>query len=358
MGVLDDLKHKAAVLRQADEERARKLEARTTAALAATLPAVFRIHLHLRDLAEQLRILKPDIRIALDIPGLGAVPGFRQDAMEVDAEGNPPDRVSARFVLRYERRGQFELKGVGSVNAWLDNARRKGLLVKLVRMLEPMGGAERALVTLAENVAASLEFSIDRESGSIAVLIRNFEELGERRQLVKPEDVTSRWLDELTRFIMREPHRFLVQELPPDLRENLRRRLELDKRREQEPPEGLAALSPRLKGLFRRRPPLKLAYRGRRYELSQVEVEFLIGRSDACDLVVPEARVSRFHARIEQHDGQYLLVDESRNGTWVRFEDGTRQRVGTTPVALSGRGLIGLCAPPDESNPNTIEFEL
>ena len=358
MGVLDELKHQAAVLRQADEEQARSREARTTAALAAALPAVFRIHLHLRDLAEQLRILQPDIRIALDIPGLGAVPGFRQDAMEVDADGNPPDRVSARFALRYERRGQFELKGVGSVNAWLDNARRKGLLVKLVRMLEPPGGAERALVALAESVAAAIDFSIDRESGSIVLLIRNFEQLGERRQVVRPEDVTSRWLDELTRFIMRQPHRFLVQELPPDLRENLRRRLELDKRREQEAPDALTALSPRLKGLFRRRQPLKLAYRGRRHELSQVEVEFLIGRSDACDLVMPEARVSRFHARIEQHDGQYLLVDESRNGTWVRFADGTQQRVGTTPVTLTGRGLIGLCAPPDASNPNTIEFEL
>jgi hypothetical protein len=358
MGVLDELKHQATVLRQADEERARSLEARTTAALAAALPAVFRIHLHLRDLAEQLRILQPDIRIALDIPGLGAVPGFKQETMEVDADGNPPDRVTARFVLRYERRGQFELKGVGSVNSWLDNARRKGLLVKLVRMLEPPGGAERALVTLVDSVAASIEFSIDRESGTVALLMRNFEQLGERRQGIRPEEVTSRWLDELTRFILRQPHRFLVQELPPDLRENLRRRLELDKRRALEASDGLTALSPRLKGLFRRRQALKLAFRGLRHELSEVEVEFLIGRSDACDLVVPEARVSRFHARIEQHDGRFLLVDESRNGTWVRFEDGTQQRVGTTPVALSGRGVIGLCAPPDASNPHIIEFEL
>ena len=358
MGVLDELKHQASVLRQADEERARSLEARATAALAVALPAVFRIHLHLRDLAEQLRILRPDIRIALDIPGLGAVPGFRQEPMEVSADGNPPDRVSAQFVLRYERRGQFELKGVGNVNAWLDNARRKGLLVKLVRMLEPVGGAERAMVTLAESLAASLEFSIDRDTGAIALLIRNFEQLGERRHSIRPEDVTSRWLDELTRFVLRQPHRFLVQELPADLRENLRRRLEVDKRRQQEAPEVLTAMSPRLKGLFRRRQPLRLRFHGRQHELSQVEVEFLIGRSDACDLIVSDARVSRFHARIEQRDGQYLLVDESRNGTWVRFEDGTQQRVGKTPVALSGRGLIGLGAAPGAANPNIIEFEL
>ena len=56
-------------------------------------------------------------------------------------------------------------------------------------------------------------------------------------------------------------------------------------------------------------------------------------------------------------DRRQLIFPSMIEGV-TRTEDGTRQRVGTTPVALSGRGLIGLCAPPDASNPNTIEFEL
>lgn len=359
MGVLDDLKEQAAQARQAAAASAQGREARETAALAVALPAIFRIHLHLRELAEQLSLLKPDLRTALEVPGLGAVPGFRQEPMEIEADGNPPDRVCARFTLRYERRGQFELKGVTSVNQWLDNARRRGLLIRLERMLEPMGHLERAIVSLGDSLAASLEFTIDRDSGAVLLTVRNFEELGERRHAIRPKEITSRWLDELTRYVLRQPHRFLVKELPPDVRENLRRRLELEKRREQEAaaPAARPAVPPRLKELFRRRQPLRLAFRDLRHELAQAGTEFLIGRSDACDLVIAEPRISRFHARIEYREGRFLLVDESRNGTWVRFADGTQQRVGNTPVTLEGRGLIALAAPPGPDNPNVVEFE-
>lgn len=359
MGVLDDLKEQAARARQAAAAEEQGRAARETAALAVALPAMFRIHLHLRDLAEQLRLLKPELRLALEIPGLGAVPGFRQDPPEIDASGNPPDRLGVRFALRYERRGQFELRGVPSVNQWLDSTRRRGLLVRLERMLDPLGHLERAVVSLGDGVAASLDFSIDRDSGAVLLAVRNFEELGERRHAVRPEEITSRWLDEFTRFLLRQPHRFLVNELPPDVRENLRRRLELEKRRDEEAlADGQRATAPaRLKELLRRRNPLLLVFRGQRHELSQVGIEFLIGRSDACDLVVAEPRISRFHARIEYRDGRFLLIDESRNGTWVRFADGTRQRVGETGISLEGRGSIGLAAAPDESNPNVIDFE-
>lgn len=357
MGVLDELKQQAAAMREAEEERLRLEQAHANAVLAIALPAVFRIHLHLRELAEQLRVLEPDIRVSLDIPGLGSVPGFRQDRMEILADGHPPDRVVARFLLRYERRGQFEVKGVGALDGWLDNARARGLNVKLVRLLEPLGTVERGLVTLEDTVPASLTFSIERESGAILLVIRNFEELTDRRHQIRPEDVNTRWLDELSKFILRQPNRFLVEELPEDMREQLRRRLEIDKRRQQGiEDDPRAPIAPRLKNLFRRRPLLTLHYRDQQREIAHLETDFLIGRSDGCDLIVRERRVSRFHARIEQHEDHYVLLDESRNGTWVRFADGTEQHVVGSSLALIGSGLIGLGAPPDATNPNVIQF--
>jgi hypothetical protein len=357
MGVLDDLKQQAAALQEAEAERARLAQARANAVLAIALPAVFRIHLHLRDLAEQLRVLEPDTRVTLDIPGLGPVPGFRQERMEVLAEGHPPDRVVARFLLRYERRGQFEVKGVGAIDSWLDTARARGLNVKLTRLLDPLGSVERGLVTIEDTVPASLSITIERDTGALSLVIRNFEELTERRHLVRPEDVNTRWLDELSKFILRQPNSFLVESLPEDMREQLRRRLEIDKRRQQsEEDDGRLVRAPRLKNLFRRRLRLTLHYRDQQREIAQLDTDFLIGRSDGCDLIIRERRVSRFHARIEQHEEHFVLIDESRNGTWVRYADGTEHHVIGASVELHGAGLIGLGAPPDPENPNVIQY--
>jgi DNA-binding winged helix-turn-helix (wHTH) protein len=51
-----------------------------------------------------------------------------------------------------------------------------------------------------------------------------------------------------------------------------------------------------------------------------------IGRSEACDVVIPQSIVSRWHARIElQHDHYVLFDTDSANGTFVngaRIEQG------------------------------------
>mgnify|MGYP006305945941 CR=1 FL=1 len=46
-----------------------------------------------------------------------------------------------------------------------------------------------------------------------------------------------------------------------------------------------------------------------------------LGRADDCDIVIPDRQISRYHARIEQDVGGYLLRDlGSKNGTYVNGE--------------------------------------
>lgn len=46
--------------------------------------------------------------------------------------------------------------------------------------------------------------------------------------------------------------------------------------------------------------------------------EFTIGRNERCNLVIPDRRVSRVHARIRQEGDAYVLQDlRSKNGTFV-----------------------------------------
>jgi pSer/pThr/pTyr-binding forkhead associated (FHA) protein len=70
--------------------------------------------------------------------------------------------------------------------------------------------------------------------------------------------------------------------------------------------------------------PILIAYEGElegeHWVLDQDEIT--IGRSADCDVRLPKRQVSRYHARIERHDGGYLLRDlGSKNGTYVNGQE-------------------------------------
>ncbi len=77
-------------------------------------------------------------------------------------------------------------------------------------------------------------------------------------------------------------------------------------------------------------------------------VPITIGRAPSATLVIPDARVSRLHARIDLTDGALSIRDlDSRNGTLVNarpldgaagLRDGDEIDVGTTRITYCGVG--------------------
>jgi pSer/pThr/pTyr-binding forkhead associated (FHA) protein len=77
-------------------------------------------------------------------------------------------------------------------------------------------------------------------------------------------------------------------------------------------------------------------------------VPITIGRAPSATLVVPDAQVSRLHARIDLSDGLLSVRDlDSRNGTLVNarpidgpvgLQDGDEIDVGTTRIVFCGVG--------------------
>jgi pSer/pThr/pTyr-binding forkhead associated (FHA) protein len=80
----------------------------------------------------------------------------------------------------------------------------------------------------------------------------------------------------------------------------------------------------------------------------RVPVPITIGRAPSATLVVPDAQVSRLHARIDLSDGLLSVRDlDSRNGTLVNarpiegpvdLHDGDEIDVGTTRITFCGVG--------------------
>jgi adenylate cyclase len=72
------------------------------------------------------------------------------------------------------------------------------------------------------------------------------------------------------------------------------------------------------------------------------KVSISLGRDAACDVVIGEKTASRRHARIERSGVQYVLIDESTNGTYVAMEGDREVLLRRDRVLLRGRGSIAL----------------
>ena len=83
-----------------------------------------------------------------------------------------------------------------------------------------------------------------------------------------------------------------------------------------------------------------------------------LGRSDDNDIAVLNDEASRHHARISYRHGQFLLQDESTNGTYVKKDSLLPFLVRRDAIVLDGAGVICLGATPEEEGAELIEFEV
>jgi adenylate cyclase len=85
---------------------------------------------------------------------------------------------------------------------------------------------------------------------------------------------------------------------------------------------------------------LTLEIGGRSVDFPQKKTALVLGRDATCDVVVGEKTASRLHARIERRGVQYVLIDESTNGTYVEIEGEREVLLRRDRVMLRGRGRI------------------
>jgi adenylate cyclase len=90
---------------------------------------------------------------------------------------------------------------------------------------------------------------------------------------------------------------------------------------------------------------LVLTLGGRAHPCPAEKYVFWLGRDDGCELVIAEKTASRRHARIDRRDGQFFLVDDSMNGTYICSTGGDDVLLRREQLLLRGTGTISLGIP-------------
>ena len=101
---------------------------------------------------------------------------------------------------------------------------------------------------------------------------------------------------------------------------------------------------------------LRLRFDDRELVVDQRASSIAIGRAEENDLVVKGCLSSRLHARIVIGRSNFVLIDQSTNGTFVQTGDGEQFFIRQDIRQLKGQGMIGLGCLPERGSPHTIHF--
>jgi class 3 adenylate cyclase len=83
-----------------------------------------------------------------------------------------------------------------------------------------------------------------------------------------------------------------------------------------------------------------------------------LGRDAGSDVIVKDARASRSHGCIERRRGQFVLIDQSTNGTYVTFRGEGEFVLKREETILRGRGYITFGHASNDHAGEQVEFEL
>ncbi len=124
-------------------------------------------------------------------------------------------------------------------------------------------------------------------------------------------------------------------------------------RADEEPTMPVSALAPTL-GETR----LHLRHGDDEFWLAASRPNAVFGRDPNADLITRDSRASRSHGRIERRLDSFVLIDESTNGTYVKFQGEPEILVRREEVILRGRGRIAFGHSTEEAIEDPIDFEV
>lgn len=103
---------------------------------------------------------------------------------------------------------------------------------------------------------------------------------------------------------------------------------------------------------------LVLRYQNQSLKINKEHRSVVLGRADSCDVEIRNNFASRQHLRIELRFGKFFAVDQSTNGSYVRFEDGHVLRIAREEISLLGSGSISLGQPFSENPAELVKFSI
>jgi hypothetical protein len=203
MSYLDELKKQAAdVKAKEEEEKARQaLLAKNFDTIVK--PGLKKLHLYLRDVAEQLNFIKPETYVDYTLEHFGTIQHLAQGDYLVGDYDNAKNTFFMRFTCKAKKKLTFTCKSQMLIKVLSDYLWEHNIRFDYVQKNDANHQFMRGVFQLSGEIIGEFRFTADYENSAIAVQARNFDRIGKRYFVLKPEDLDDAFMDQIGRYIAR-----------------------------------------------------------------------------------------------------------------------------------------------------------
>ena len=203
-------------------------------------PGLKELQRALRELTEHLNYLKPDTRATYQIEGYGEIDDFKQQDYRVavldDISGTSTSKAKSgdlndtrgNFILRCFCETEYKYRLIKDTQAAANLQRKFFTHNDIVFDYNEEGdeeqGFKRAIFLFQPKIHVLLQFVGNFETSSIDLTTTNFDELGSQRvYTIQPDEINQSFLDELAKYILREPNKLVLRETKSSQLQNIRK---------------------------------------------------------------------------------------------------------------------------------------
>ncbi len=226
MSLLDELRHHADELKSEDEKEQERQERLQRFYKTEINPTLIKMYRYLHELVAHLNYIKPDIKVDYEFPLLGCIKEFSQGDYGIGADSDK-EMKEIKFHFACSRNGvmRFHVVNNSEIQKLNDYFLKVGLQYHCKKEQDEKYNVTGAHYTVKAQVPIMFHITADIEASSINLHISNFEKLGLRKSIIKPDQITDDFLDRLGKYILREEEDFLQTKLSDEERSKIREKL-------------------------------------------------------------------------------------------------------------------------------------
>jgi len=359
MGILDNLRKQAQVLEVDSKSGASSSNKNGIQQHKAFIAAFQEIYGYLHKFVRLVLVVRPELKFSYPIEGLGKISDLKQGGYALLTECSDRNKVIIlSFKLNFHKPYKLKLEDFENTIKRLEELKGCGFTPEIVTEGSGKKHSGAAKISLQGDIPSIITFRADGQTNKINIEIKNFECPGTIQYSIDPDAISSKFLDEFGKFILRKKSRFL-DELAALKISKKSDRATMTASKEPDTPELPVTeemSSSLIESLFNRSSRLFLTYREEITEIASKTKEFVVGRDDSCSMIVKAEYASREHARFLYRKGKFVLIDHSKNGTFIKMQGGKEVYINDEEYPLSSCGLISLGKSISASNEDLIYF--
>jgi hypothetical protein len=223
MGLLDELRQEAASAKSREQEQRERMQRLREIYATEVNPRIEELYRYLKELEEHLNYLKPDVWVDYELPGFGVVSDLRQGNYSMEkGRKEQVHRVPFSFSCSSEGELKYKVEGEKRVRTVMEELTAAGMRYTTKKIRGDNNDVIGADFIVECSVPVKIMFEGVLETSGITMTIKNYDDLYTHTSYLKPFQVNEEFLDELGKFILRKPNRFLKLDLDEDNLDQIR----------------------------------------------------------------------------------------------------------------------------------------